>query len=301
MKRRGKTAHGVQRWQCLICHRTYLWRNALNAQHRSTAHLLQWLKGTTIHDLAKRARCSTRTIRRSIHKTLSIHPGEVTALPDVRYLVMDGTHFKGGRSSAFVVLDARIRRAVYWEYGTRERRHDLVALFQKMNGLGCTPVSATIDGHPAIAQALTRVWPQIRIQRCLVHVQRQGLMWCRMNPKRRDALCLRKLFLRLSDIETQTDAQHLLHDLAAWEDRYGKRLDTEQGRGWVVSDLRRARSMVMKARPFLFCYIDDQRIPRSTNMAEGFFSRFKGLLRSHRGLSPEHQKHAFEWFCTKRR
>lgn len=240
-------------------------------------------------------------MRRSIHafleRTVS-HP----SVAETTHAVMDGTYLLNGRRvSAFVVLDAGRRSAVYWDYGAKESQHDLVRIFEEMRTKGCQLVSATIDGHPAISRALVHVWPNINIQRCLIHIQRQGLMWCRSNPKRPDAVHLRKLFVRVLSISTEREAKAFLHDLNAWEQRYGKRLAGLPERGWVLSDLLRARSMLLKARPHLFCYLDDPLIPKTTNMAEGFFSRFKGLLRDHRGLSETHQRQAFEWFCARRR
>lgn len=237
---------------------------------------------------------------RCINERLLLSPTPLLSVKDLIHAVMDGTYFDGRRSSAFVILDAKTRRARAWDHGTKETQHDLVRLFERMRIEGCTLISATIDGHPAIALALLRVWPDIRIQRCLVHIQRQGFMWCRMNPKRTDAKHLRLFFHRILYIETKDEAERFLHDLATWERKYGNKIDQDVGRGWVLSDLKRARSMLLKARPFLFRYLDDPQIPRTTNIAEGFFSRFKGLLRDHRGMSKLHQKRAFEWFCVKR-
>ena len=44
--------------------------------------------------------------------------------------------------------------------------------------------SATVDGNRHLLRILRQVWPTIVIQRCLVHIQRQGLSWCRQSPKR---------------------------------------------------------------------------------------------------------------------
>jgi len=238
-------------------------------------------------------------MRERIHASLLTAPIPSYAVKQLTHAVMDGTCFDGKYISAFVALDAKIRRALYWDYGTRENQHDLVGLFERMRNDGCTLVSATIDGNPAIARALRRVWPNIRIQRCLVHVQRQGLMWCRFRPNRTDAIHLRKLFMNILSIETRSEAEYFLSGLEGWERRFGEGVDNDESHGWVVSDLRRARSMLLKARPFLFTYLDDPDIPRTTNMAEGFFSRFKGLLRSHRGMNRLHRQRAFEWFCVK--
>lgn len=239
-------------------------------------------------------------MRRQIHELLLIQPVGLVTLKRCKHVVMDGTFFEGRSLSAFVILNAITRRAVAWEYGAKENHHDLVKLFECMRTEGCVLTSATIDGHPAIARALLKIWPNIILQRCLVHIQRQGLMWCRINPKRLDAKKLRKFFLCILSIETTYEADIFLKKLDVWESKYGKSIDQDLSRGWVLSDLKRARSMLQKARPFLFQYLNDRCIPKTTNIAEGFFSRFKGLLRDHRGMSRLHRERAFEWFCVER-
>ena len=52
-----------------------------------------------------------------------------------------------------------------------------------------------IDGLAGFKKVIEEVYPFSIIQRCIVHIQRQGLMWCRRNPKRPDAKSLRRLFL----------------------------------------------------------------------------------------------------------
>lgn len=300
MKLRGKTSSGQQRFQCLDCRQSYLWKNPVSAIHQSKKLLLQWLKGKTLFDLAAQARCSSRSMRRRIHELLLIHPEPTHSLKHLTHAVMDGTFLEGRSLSAFVIFDAKTKRAIAWEYGTKECQHDLMKLFERMRAEGCELIAATIDGHPAIARALTHVWPNIQIQRCLVHIQRQGLMWCRVNPKRLDAKKLRTFFLTIPYIETKNEATAFLKNLDKWESKYGKYIAQDPNHGWVMSDLKRARSMLLKAKPFLFQYLDDHHILKTTNTAEGFFSRFKGLLKDHRGMNKLHRQRAFEWFCVEK-
>ena len=171
-------------------------------------------------------------------------------------------------------------------------------MFEFLLGLkerGMSPKSATIDGLPSVFRCLKLLWPSIIIQRCLVHVQRQGLMWCRRIPKRRDAKALRELFLRVMTLDTKEERDRFLCDVRAWEERYGARLASMPECGWVMSDLKRARSMLLKALPNMFHYLDDPTIPKSTNAIEGYFSRMKGLYRQHRGLSDAHRSAYFHW------
>lgn len=157
-------------------------------------------------------------------------------------------------------------------------------------------VSATVDGNPQVIKLLKTLWPNIIIQRCLVHIQRQGLMWCRRFPKRTDAKHLRALFNRVTYIRTTKERDLFLSDLNLWEQRFGKQIEEKIGRGRVFSDLKKARSMLLKAVPNMFHYLDNHNIPFSTNGLEGYFSRLKADYRKHRGLSPKKRGNYFKWY-----
>jgi transposase-like protein len=184
------------------------------------------------------------------------------------------------------LLEARQHTLVQGAYGVNERKlTDLLAFFETLRDRGLNPRSCTIDGNPHVARALRQTWPQITLQRCLVHVQRQGIRWCRQQPKRLDARKLHTLFLQLLPITTIEERDPFLADVAAWEQHYGTKIDARPERGRVFSDLKRARSMLLAALPDMFHYLNDPNIPRSTNGIEGYFSRLKRLYRNHNGLN----------------
>lgn len=161
---------------------------------------------------------------------------------------------------------------------------------------GLEPKVATVDGNPQQIKYLQKVWPSIKIQRCIVHVQRQGLSWCLRNPKRTEAKYLRELFLILPTVKTKQQSQDFIKGVYAWENKFAIKVVTSPNRGWVFSDLLRARSMLLKALPDLFHYLDDPKITRSTNAIEGYFSRLKEHYRLHRGLSKNNRYNYFKWY-----
>jgi len=117
-----------------------------------------------------------------------------------------------------------------------------------------------------------------------------------MNPRREDARVLRKLFLGVLHIRDHQDKQAFLAALGAWENQYGGTIGTAPARGRVFSDLQKARSMLLKAVPYMFPYLDDKEIVMSTNSVEGYFGRMKQKYRQHPGLA-EHRKDAyFRWY-----
>lgn len=181
-------------------------------------------------------------------------------------------------------------------YKIPEVTKPLSQYFLILKQAGLSPKSATIDGNTSLYKALMATWPEVRVQRCIVHVQRQGLDWCRKNPKRTNARQLRNLFLKLTTIHTHQQCLTFLSELQIWEERYGKQLGQLPQKGWVTTDLQKARSMMLNSLAYLFTYLDDSKIPKTTNCIEGYFGRMKLRYRQHRGLSREKREHYFAWY-----
>ncbi|MFH1314044.1 MAG: hypothetical protein ABIJ00_12575 [Candidatus Eisenbacteria bacterium] len=54
--------------------------------------------------------------------------------------------------------------------------------------------------------------------------------------------------------------------------------------------------MLSRALPDMFHYLDDPRIPSSTNGLEGYFAQLKGHYRQHRGLTRQKWTDYFNWY-----
>lgn len=257
---------------------------------------MQWIvEGYSVRQLSKISGLSCSTLSRSIRYWLLRPPTRSEHFDHVSHLICDGT-FLEHRTGIYAVMNARRKSLLRGEFDVPEGSTEVIRIFQQLKGGGVTPVSATVDGSPKQMQYLRSVWPSIKLQRCTVHVQRQGLSWCRRSPKRTDARHLRAIFLSLSEVETQHDANRFRSRVRTWELRFGRPIDQSTDRGWVFQDIVRARSMLLKALPDLFRYIKDPRVPRSTNALEGYFSRMKEHYRRHRGLSPHHRDAYFRWY-----
>lgn len=200
------------------------------------------------------------------------------------------------RRGPYVALDAQSHTVIAAEDNIAENGKELLPFYQRLSNAGITPEYAIIDGNSQEIRYLKIVWPQITIQRCIVHVQRQGLQWCRRKPKRTDAKHLRTLFLDLSTVKMFEQVQPFLQRVEQWEQRFGTRIQQTPERGPVFSDIKRARSMLLKALPALFYFTVDPRVPSSTNALEGYFSRLISHYQRHRGLSLEHRRGYFLWY-----
>lgn len=211
------------------------------------------------------------------------------------YLIFDGT-FLRKRKGMYAAMDGMTHKIIYGAYGINEGPTDLMRFCLHLKQYGIEPKSITIDGNLHIFRVIKAVWSSCLIQRCIVHIQRQGLSWCRQKPKRTDAKKLRQLFLKVCDISSQIQAREFINAFHKWDKIYGQKIIQIINQGWVVSDLRRARSMLFNALPFMYNYLKDNNIPNSTNAIEGYFSRLKQHYRQHKGLSKKHQENYFKWY-----
>ena len=238
---------------------------------------------------------SRATIQRIVYYWLKRRPKRLPVSLKNRYVIFDGT-FLHHRRGMYVAMDGCTHRLLYGAYDVNEGPRDLLTFCRTLKEHGLEPKSATIDGNPHIFHVVYALWPKLIVQRCLVHIQRQGLSWCRQHPKRTDAQQLRRILLPVLAIRSHAQRQQFERLFDRWNERYGHRLASTANRGWVTSDLQRARSMIMKALPYMFSYLDDDKISRSTNALEGYFARLKQRYRQHRGLSKKNRSNYFWWY-----
>lgn len=259
------------------------------------------IEGYSIRQLVSISGYSQKKIRAIIHYWLDRPPASDVNLSAVKNLIVDGT-FLVNRTGIFVIMDASNHSIVSGKYGIAENSESKVTGFlNPLKATGLNPASCTTDGNPQVIKIIQALWPEITMQRCVVHIQRQGLMWCRRFPKRMDAKRLRDLFLHVTHINNQEERDSFLAELSSWEDRYGSSIQSSRERGKVFSDLKRARSMLLKAIPNMFHYLEDSSIPKSTNGLEGYFSRLKQHYRNHRGMSEARRAAYFAWYFLQRK
>ena len=287
IKLNGKSNQGKQRYQCLECKRTYLWKDKKNLNERRYLWFKDWvLEGFTIRQISRIKKVSPSTVSRVIRYWLNKEPPMDNNLGEIKHIILDGTYINH-KSSLYVVMNADNHRVVYGDYGISQTGKQLKVFYDKLSEEGLNPITATINGALQQFKYLTDSWERIKIQRCLVHIQRQGLSWLRKNPKRKESIELRELLLQVMYIKTKQESEKFIKGFHLWEEKYGKQLRISTNRGRVFSDLLRARSMILNALPYMFLYLEYPNIPRTTNALEGYFGRLKQKYRVRKGLSPK--------------
>lgn len=196
-------------------------------------------------------------------------------------------------------MDAQTNTVVAGQYPISESSEaQLLAFLGRVKALGVDARSFTTDGSPSVIKVLRYLWPRATLQRCVVHVQRQGLVWCRSYPRTTYARKLRDIFLRVTRVHTHQERDRFLESVREWESSYGSLITGRPEVGRVFSDIKRARSMLLRALPDMFHYLDDPNTPRSTNGLEGYFSTLKNRYRQHRGIRRSKLSSYFAWYLS---
>ena len=298
VKKNGFYGNGKQRWLCYRCNKSFHWGVPANKRRKERIWFERWIiEGYSVRQLRQQSGYSQSKLYRIIDYWLSHPPKENDhVLNNCCYTIFDGT-FLHRPNSLVALMDANRHIVIAGSYGIRENSKSQIHNFLlslKQKGLNLK--SCAVDGNQQVIKVLRLLWPDIIVQRCLVHIQRQGLMWCRQNPKRTDAKYLRKLFQQVACINNAVERDKFIQQLLEWENRFGYRITMSSEKGWVFSDIKRARSMLLKALPDMFHYLEDHNIPKSTNSLEGYYSRLKSHYRKHRGLKIEKRDNYFRWF-----
>lgn len=299
MARAGLTAMGKPRWLCRDCARTFVRRALPGRRCRQRVWFERWVReGYSLRQLHQQSGVPQRTLRRIIHYWLDRLPHAQADLSGYRHVLIDCTYLRNRRPAVTVVMDAVTNTVIAGAYDLHEASPGMAPFCAVLAQRGLNPASITTDGHRALLRRLRTQWPEVILQRCLVHIQRQGLAWCRQRPTRTDAQHLRLLFRQVTAVHTREARDRWVDQLIAWEQRYGWKIALMPERGYVFSDLKRARSSLVHALSDMFHYLDHPGIAPTTNGLEGYFSRFKNHYRQHRGLNPQHRRAYIQWFLN---
>lgn len=254
------------------------------------------MEGYSVRQLVRISRRGIWKIKQIINYWLNQPvPDLKVNFSEIKYLVFDGTYFKH-ENCFLLILNSLKGTAIDYLYGVRENYASAYELFKRNKTKGVEPIAITIDGNTEVIRALKQVWPDITIQRCLAHIQRQGLSWLRRYPKSEAAKDLRKIYLIIFLITDYNSRNKFIHVFKEWEKQYGEFVKSLPSKDKVFGDLQRARSLIINALPNMFHYLDDSKIAPTTNLIEGYFSTVKGRYKQHRGLSKTIRPKYLFWY-----
>ena len=216
-------------------------------------------------------------------------------------LLIDGTYFRGDLC-LILYRDNTIKFTQLYRLSTGEWYEELKEDLQNLIALGVQIESITCDGHKALLKAIKKVCKQVPVQRCVVHIQRMCRIWLTQHPQTEAGIELRKIVSRLHLINSTLQRNYWIVSLVRWHERFEsfineKSYQLSTGRYWYKHKLvRRSFTVIKKAWPDMFHYLNNPRIPKSTNGLESFFGHLKGNLNIHRGLTLQHRKNFITWY-----
>jgi hypothetical protein len=297
----GKQA-GKQRYKCKNCGILFTSSNPSVASSNQFIWFEKWVIGKhTLDQLVVQTGSSKRTIQRLFKKYLK-EPPKLSVYPSERVnLIIDGTYFNNNLC-LILYRDNTIKFTQLYRFSDGERYDELKEDLQNLLILGVQIESITCDGHRALLRAIKTVCPEVTLQRCVIHVQRMCRIWLSGKPKSIAGQELRKIISTIHWIKTKQQLSYWLLDLAKWDARFNefvheKTVNPITGKYWFKHKLlKRSFSVIKSALPNLFHYLDNPRIPKSTNGLESFFGHLKTNLKVHRGLSNQNRKSFLRWY-----
>lgn len=268
-----------------------------------------WLLGSHTQ---QEADSSARTFRRHHAWCWNVVPSIPATGQTYDQIQLDGIYLRTGWCCLIAIADGY---PIAWQWCDREKKTAWVALMQRIT----PPTVAVCDGGAGLHAALAEAWPDTKIQRCLVHVQRNIRTYLTSKPRTPAGKTLWALARTLTRITTTDQAITWLSHLHAWEQLYGhltrQRTYATAGadapswvrpgqRWWYTHDrLRRAYRLLHRLGrdQHLFTYLAPDLaglgIDATTNKIEGGINAgLRDLLRRHRGMTEHHQRRAIEWW-----
>ena len=176
VKCNGKSFQGKQRYLCLSCNKSYLWKSSKPIEQRRFCWFKQRVtEGYSIRELAIMKGTSQSTLKRVISYWLKQTPNDIdNDYSNIKHVIFDGTFLRRPRG-IYAALDSETHKLLHAAVNVRETSSDLIMFYSHLLEAGLNPESATTDGNTAQTKQLKNLWPDIKLQRCVVHVQRQGL------------------------------------------------------------------------------------------------------------------------------
>ena len=215
--------------------------------------------------------------------------------------MIDGTYFSN-KVCLVLYRDNNIKATQIYRLTDGEWFDEISEDLQNLLDLGICIESVTCDGLSNMIKAVRKSSPETVIQRCVVHIQIECLLWLTRNPQSQAGIELRKIVRRLHLIANRDDWGYWVVSLVKWYEMHKNYVNEktyypQTKRYWFThKNVRRSFIHIKRALPDMFHYLDNTDIPKSTNGLEAFFGQLKQNIGIHRGLSKEHYKNYIKWY-----
>jgi hypothetical protein len=255
----------------------------------------------TFVQLVAKSSYSERSLKRYFYAYLEDFPIWAIKRSERINLLIDGTYF-ANKLCLVLYRDNCVKSTVLYRLSDGEWAAELREDIDNLLRLGITIESVTCDGLRNILKAVRKSSPDTIIQRCLAHIQRETLNWLGKRPKSQAGFELREIIKRLHTVNDRIMWGYWVVDMIHWYEKHkdfvnAKSYKSYTKRYWFTQkSVRKAFIHIKRALPDMFHYLDNPKIPKTTNALESFFGHLKQNIAIHRGLSKEHYKNYIKWY-----
>lgn len=194
-------------------------------------------------------------------------------------------------------MNAPDQKIIAHIYAQKESFITTYPWFLKLKGQGLNPKYITMDGEKSVIRAIRTVWSKVKIQRCLWHIQREGMRWLRTYPKTQAGRDLRYLLMTLCRIKSEKERRIFVKQYQQWLIQYKEFVMSLPSSTVAFKDLKKAMTLIKNALADMFYYLKDRNVHSTTNALESFHSRLKADYQRHRGLTEQHKIQYLSWYC----
>lgn len=293
----GKTSYDKQRFKCRNCNKTFTWKNKGIKLFNEKSWFRLWIKESyTIRQLCYYSGYGKSKIESIKNYWLKKIPEECFDYTKYKYLIYDGTYFhKNG--CLISLMESRRQNIISHIYAQKEGHGNVYQWFLNLKEQGLAPICITMDGERSVIRAINEIWPKTIIQRCLYHIQREGMRWLRTYPKTEAGRAFRSLLKTLCRIKTIKERNLFIRDYDTWLLKYKNFVKALPKTDIAFKDLKRTIGLIDNSIPDMFHYLKNPEIHKTTNAIESFYSRLKHNYRNHRGLTEKHKIQYLSWYC----
>lgn len=298
IKKFGKTKQRKQRFRCRQCKKTFVWKEPHVKKYNEQHWFKLWItESYSVRRLCQLSGYSRAKLQRINQYWLNQEPEkQLTDLSQCKTLIYDGTYFH--KDGCFICLmDAVNQRIMAHIYADREGFNSAHPWLTGLKDKGLNPDAIAMDGEISVLRAIRMTWPRIKIQRCLYHIQREGMRWLRSQPKTEAGRELRILLSTLCLVKNIKERNAFIKSFRQWLNQYNDLAQSLPGTNIALKDLKRTVVLINNALPDMFRYIKNPLLPATTNVLESFYSRLKADYRRHRGLSQKNKINYLKWYC----
>lgn len=283
------------------CKKTFVWKSKKNKFANEKHWFNLWVKeGYSIRQLSYYSKHSQSKLKRIINYWIKEDPPITNSYGKYKYIELDGTYFhKNG--CLICIIDIKSKKIIDTVYVRKENYKNTYPWLKRLSEKGLNPAYVVLDGERSVIQAVKDVWPEVTIQRCLYHIQKEGLRWLRTYPKTQAGKDLRVILGRLCAVKTEEDKNDFLVLFNRWADTYRDFIKKLPSTDIALKDLKRTVRLIQNGLPDMFHYLKDKNMPSTTNLLEGFYSQLKADYLKHRGLTEKKKRQYLKWYCHLKR